>query len=54
MTTLGTFIAFMAYQTRLMGPVQGIMGIYTNLAAARASLVRVHDLLDTPAEVAEP
>jgi ATP-binding cassette, subfamily B, bacterial len=51
--TLGTFVAFMAYQTRLMGPVQGLMGIYTNLATARASLVRVHALLDTSPEVIE-
>ncbi|NIY12251.1 MAG: ATP-binding cassette domain-containing protein, partial [Gemmatimonadetes bacterium] len=51
--TLGTLVAFMAYQTRLMGPVQGLMGIYTNLATARASLVRVHALLDTPPDVAE-
>ena len=52
-TTLGTFVAFMAYQTRLMSPVQGLMGIYTNLATARASLVRVHDLLDTAPDVRE-
>ena len=51
--TLGTFVAFMAYQMRLLGPVQGLMGIYSNLATARASLVRVHELLDTPTEVAE-
>ena len=42
-TTLGTFIAFMAYQMRLMSPIQGLMGLYSNLATARASLVRVHD-----------
>jgi ATP-binding cassette subfamily B protein len=53
LTTLGTFVAFVAYQTRLLGPVQGLMGIYTNLATARASLVRVHTLLDTPPEVTE-
>ena len=53
-TTLGTFIAFMAYQMRLMSPIQGLMGLYSSLATARASLVRVHDLLDTPADVAEP
>jgi len=53
LTTLGTFVAFMAYQMRLMAPVQGLMGIYTNLATARASLVRVHELLDTPPEVVE-
>ena len=52
--TLGTLVAFMAYQARLMGPVQGLMGIYTNLATARASLVRVHEVLDTPPDVVEP
>lgn len=53
-TTLGTFVAFMAYQSRLMSPVTGLMGIYTNLATARASLVRVHALLDTPPDVLDP
>lgn len=52
--TLGTFVAFMAYQSRLMSPVTGLMGIYTNLATARASLVRVHALLDTSPEVLDP
>lgn len=51
--TFGTLVAFMAYQGRLMGPVQGLMGIYTNLATARASLVRVQTLLDTPPDVVE-
>ncbi|MDA0328040.1 MAG: ABC transporter ATP-binding protein [Gemmatimonadetes bacterium] len=54
MMTLGTLVAFMAYQARLMAPVQGLMGIYTNLATARASLVRVHELLDTVPDVTEP
>ncbi|MEQ1855361.1 MAG: ABC transporter ATP-binding protein [Longimicrobiales bacterium] len=53
LTTLGTFVAFMAYQARLMAPVQGLMGIYTNLATVRASLVRVHALLDTLPDVME-
>ncbi|MCY3599712.1 MAG: ABC transporter ATP-binding protein [Gemmatimonadetes bacterium] len=52
-TTLGTFVAFMAYQMRLLFPVQALMGLYANLASARASLVRVHELFDTPLEVAE-
>ncbi|HET9949557.1 MAG TPA: ABC transporter transmembrane domain-containing protein, partial [Longimicrobiales bacterium] len=52
-TTLGTFVAFMAYQMRLLGPIQGLMGLYANLASARASLVRVHELLDVPPEVTE-
>jgi len=51
--TLGTFVAFTAYQMRLVGPIQGLMGIYTNLASVRASLVRVHALLDTPPHVRE-
>jgi ATP-binding cassette subfamily B protein len=49
--TLGAFVAFTAYQMRVVGPIQGLMGIYTNLATARASLVRVHALLDTPPDV---
>ncbi|MGB1656897.1 MAG: ABC transporter ATP-binding protein [Longimicrobiales bacterium] len=53
MMTLGTLVAFMAYQARLMTPVQGLMGIYTNLATARASLVRVHEVLDAPPDVQE-
>ena len=51
--TLGTFVAFMAYQARLMSPVQGLMGIYTNLATARASLVRVYQVLETPPDVTD-
>ena len=51
--TLGTFTAFMAYQMRLIGPVQGLMGLYTGLATARVSLRRVHELLDEPVEVAD-
>ncbi len=49
--SLGTLVAFMAYQSRLMAPVQGLMGIYTNLATARASLVRVHEVLDETPDV---
>jgi len=52
-TTLGTFVAFLAYQMRLLSPIQGLMGLYTNLASARASLVRVHELMDTPPDVVE-
>jgi len=52
-TTLGTFVAFMAYQMRLLFPVQALMGLYANLASARASLVRVHELWDTPLDVVE-
>ena len=51
--SLGTLVAFMAYQARLMAPVQGLMGIYTNLATARASLVRVHEVLDERPDVSQ-
>ena len=51
--TLGTFVAFMAYQSRLLSPVQGLMGLYAGVATVRVSLRRVHELLDTPAEVEE-
>ena len=51
--TLGTLVAFMAYQMRLLSPVQGLMGLYTSLATARVSLHRVHEILDTEIEVVE-
>jgi len=53
LTTLGTFVAFMAYQARLMGPLRGLMELWAGLASVRASLVRVHELLDTPPDVVE-
>jgi ATP-binding cassette, subfamily B, bacterial len=52
--SLGTLAAFMAYQMRLMGPIQALMGLYAALATARVSWARVAELLDTPPEVEEP
>lgn len=52
--TLGTFVAFTAYQMRIVGPIEGLMGIYTNLATAQASLGRVYALLDTAPDVVNP
>jgi ATP-binding cassette subfamily B protein len=52
--TMGTLVAFVAYQMRLLGPIQGMMGLYASLATARVSLRRVHEILDTPVEVLEP
>jgi ATP-binding cassette subfamily B protein len=52
--TLGGFVAFTAYQARLLGPLSGLMGLYLSLRAASASLQRVFALLDEPAEVEEP
>jgi ATP-binding cassette, subfamily B, bacterial len=51
--TLGTFVAFIAYQMRLLAPVQAMMGIYAAIASARVSLRRVQEILDTPPEVVE-
>ena len=51
--TVGTFVAFMAYQMRFMPPLQALMGMYTNLATVRVSLRRVAEILDEPVEVAE-
>jgi len=51
--TLGTFVAFTAYQMRLLAPVQAMMGLYANLASARVSLRRVLEILDVPVEVRE-
>ncbi len=51
--SLGTFVAFMAYQMRLLTPVQGLMGLWTNFATAKVSLRRVHEILDVAPEVVE-
>ncbi len=51
--SVGAFVAFLAYQMRLLSPLQAMMGLYTGLASARVSLVRVHEILDTPPEVTE-
>ena len=51
--TIGTLVAFMAYHTRLLSPVQNMMGLSASLAAARVSLRRIFEILDTPAEVVE-
>ena len=51
--TMGTLVAFIAYQMRLVGPIQGLMGLYASIASARVSLRRVHEILDTPPEVEE-
>jgi ATP-binding cassette, subfamily B, bacterial len=51
--TLGTMVAFIAYQMRLLGPVQALMDLYASIATARVSLRRVHQILDAPIEVVE-
>jgi len=51
--TLGTLVAFMAYQLRLFAPVQALMGLYASLATVRVSLERVHQILDVVPDVRE-
>ena len=51
--TIGTLVAFIAYQMRLLGPVQSLMGLYASIATARVSLRRVHEILDTPPEIVD-
>jgi ATP-binding cassette subfamily B protein len=51
--SMGSFVAFGAYQARLLGPVGSLMNLYLNLQAGRASLERVFNLLDERAEVVE-
>ena len=51
--TIGTFVAFMAYQMRFLPPLQALMGMYANLATVRVSLHRVSQILDEPVEVQE-
>lgn len=52
--SLGTFIAFMAYQMRLSQPAHALMSLWASLATVQVSLHRVHELLATPADVVEP
>ncbi|WP_353227868.1 ABC transporter ATP-binding protein [Novosphingobium sp.] len=53
-TTIGTLVAFMAYQSRLFGPVQSLLGLSAGLASTRVSLARIFELFDTPPDVHEP
>ena len=43
--TLGTFVAFILYQGRLIAPASGLLGLVRNLQEARVSLERVAELL---------
>ena len=51
--TIGGLVAFMAYHTRLLSPVQNLMGIYTGLLTGGVALGRVFEILDVPLEVRE-
>lgn len=51
--TIGTLVAFLAYQQRLFAPIQGLLGLSATLAQTRVALARIFELLDTPPEVVE-
>ncbi len=51
--TMGTLVAFVAYQMRLVWPIQALMGLYASLASARVSLRRVSEILDARVDVVE-
>ena len=51
--SIGTFVAFMAYQMRFLPPLQALMGLYANVATGRVSLRRVAEVLDTRIDVTE-
>jgi ATP-binding cassette subfamily B protein len=51
--SIGTLVAFMAYHSLLLSPVQSLIGLSASLTSARVSLARVLELLDTPIEVTE-
>lgn len=52
--SVGTLVAFAAYQMRLLSPIQGLMGIYASVASAKVSLARVQEILATPVDVVDP
>jgi ATP-binding cassette, subfamily B, bacterial len=52
--TIGTLVAFMAYQGRLFAPVQSLLGLSAGLASTRVALGRIFELFDTAPDVHEP
>ncbi|MFZ4856518.1 MAG: ABC transporter ATP-binding protein [Desulfuromonadaceae bacterium] len=52
--TLGTFVAFILYQGRLVSPAMGLLGLVRNLQEARVSLDRVAEVLADEAVAAVP
>jgi ATP-binding cassette subfamily B protein len=51
--SIGTLVAFMAYHSLLLSPVQSLIGLSAAITSAKVSLARVLELLDTPIEVTE-
>jgi ATP-binding cassette, subfamily B, bacterial len=51
--SIGSLIVFVTYVTTLQEQFGGLTGVYTNLQAARASISRVVEVLDAPADVVD-
>jgi ATP-binding cassette subfamily B protein len=51
--SIGTLVAFMAYHSMLLSPVQSLIGLSAAITSAKVSLARVLELLDTPIEVTD-
>jgi len=48
--TVGTLVAFTAFQVQLVSPIQNLLAQYVALRKGRASLERVFEFFDVPAE----
>jgi len=51
--TVGTLVAFMAYQMRVLQPIQSLMGMTSSLVSTRVSLARIFELFDARPDVVE-
>jgi ATP-binding cassette subfamily B protein len=49
--SVGTLVAFTAFQVQVIAPIQSLLGQYAALRKGRASLTRVFEFFDVPAEV---
>ena len=48
--TVGTLVAFTAFQVQVISPIQNLLGQYVALRKGKASLARVFEFFDVPAE----
>jgi ATP-binding cassette subfamily B protein len=51
--TVGTLVAFTAFQVQVIAPIQNLLGQYLALRKGRASLTRVFEFFDVPVEADE-
>ncbi|HWF46169.1 MAG TPA: ABC transporter ATP-binding protein [Bryobacteraceae bacterium] len=51
--TVGSLVAFMAYHTRLLAPVQSMMGTWSSILMGAVSLERVFQIVDTPPAIVD-